>query len=185
MTFSQAVPAVDDEHWMISSRVSLFLSLILHFVWESTQKGLVYMDMETRMVKFGSREKNKKMNNKNTESWKCLKNFVSLKIAWKQSKVRVKQGNIYSAICFFHVSLELFYREKRETLSFKIVCEVVAIFYWTLFISIQNTNPPIKIVGFGKIYFTPNLRGLEYITPQPIKNDFLPPELSKTGQITP
>jgi hypothetical protein len=36
-----------------------------------------------------------------------------------------------------------------------------------------------------KVYFTPNLWGLEHITPQPMKMDFLPPELSKTGQITP
>jgi hypothetical protein len=31
----------------------------------------------------------------------------------------------------------------------------------------------------------PNLWGLEHITPQPMEIDFLPPELSKTGQITP
>jgi hypothetical protein len=36
-----------------------------------------------------------------------------------------------------------------------------------------------------KVYFTPNLWGLEHITPQPMKMNFLPLELSKTGQITP
>jgi hypothetical protein len=36
-----------------------------------------------------------------------------------------------------------------------------------------------------KIYFTPNLSGLKHITLQPMKMDFLSPELSKTGQITP
>jgi hypothetical protein len=35
-----------------------------------------------------------------------------------------------------------------------------------------------------KVYFTPTLRGLEHITPQSMKMDFLPPELSKTRQIT-
>jgi hypothetical protein len=36
-----------------------------------------------------------------------------------------------------------------------------------------------------KVYFTPNLWGLEHITPQPMKMNFLPSELSKTGQIIP
>jgi hypothetical protein len=36
-----------------------------------------------------------------------------------------------------------------------------------------------------KVYFTPNLWGLEHIIPQPMKMIFLPPELSKTRQITP
>jgi hypothetical protein len=31
----------------------------------------------------------------------------------------------------------------------------------------------------------PKLWGVEHITPQPMKIDFLPPELFKTGQITP
>jgi hypothetical protein len=31
-----------------------------------------------------------------------------------------------------------------------------------------------------KVFLTPNLWGLEHITPQPMKMDFLPPELSKT-----
>jgi hypothetical protein len=31
-----------------------------------------------------------------------------------------------------------------------------------------------------KVYFTPQTMGLEHITPQPMKMDFLPPELSKT-----
>jgi hypothetical protein len=35
-----------------------------------------------------------------------------------------------------------------------------------------------------KVYFIPNLRMVEHITPQPTKIDFLAPELSKTGQIT-
>jgi hypothetical protein len=37
----------------------------------------------------------------------------------------------------------------------------------------------------GKSLLHPNLWGLEHITPQPMKMDFLPPELSKMGQITP
>jgi hypothetical protein len=36
-----------------------------------------------------------------------------------------------------------------------------------------------------KVYLTLNLRGLEHITPPPMKKDFLPPEFSKRGQITP
>jgi hypothetical protein len=36
-----------------------------------------------------------------------------------------------------------------------------------------------------KVYFTPNLRGSEHISPQPMKIDFLPRDLSKTGQSPP
>jgi hypothetical protein len=43
----------------------------------------------------------------------------------------------------------------------------------------------MQSVSKEKVYFTPNLQGLEHITPHPMKMDFLPLELSDTGQITP
>jgi hypothetical protein len=36
-----------------------------------------------------------------------------------------------------------------------------------------------------KVYITPHLWGLDYITLQPMKRFRSPPELCKTGQITP
>jgi hypothetical protein len=36
-----------------------------------------------------------------------------------------------------------------------------------------------------KVYFTPQSMSVGTHHPQPMKMDFLPPELSKTGQITP
>jgi hypothetical protein len=46
-------------------------------------------------------------------------------------------------------------------------------------------RPTEVVLLFGKSLLHPNLWGLEHITPQPMKMEFLPPELSKTGQITP
>jgi hypothetical protein len=35
-----------------------------------------------------------------------------------------------------------------------------------------------------KVYFTPLTMGVDYLTPSTMKRSILPPELSKTGQIT-
>jgi hypothetical protein len=46
-------------------------------------------------------------------------------------------------------------------------------------------NRPGSIRAGKKSISPPHLWGLDYITPQPMKQSISPPELCKTGQITP
>jgi hypothetical protein len=49
----------------------------------------------------------------------------------------------------------------------------------------EERKPVFRMEDGKKSTSPPNLWGFKHITPQPMKMDFLPPELSKMGQITP
>ena len=49
----------------------------------------------------------------------------------------------------------------------------------------QNQKSHRGVLQLEKVYITPSTMGLVYITPQTMKSSISPPELSKTGQITP